>query len=303
MIDYFQFRDEKHITGDIIIFISRIINFIGLIFFIAMIIKISFFSSTPMNIKKTLRLCVLVSGIFWNGSYFFPKCRDPGEQKECKLTGNSIETPCLVQGIVEYIGINGFFAFSYYTLTFSVLGFLYVDLLKRREKLFIYILPGILIGFHVVILPIILSLPLSDQFCISSFYRAYLKYGKEAGCFIRAPMYFYFIAYIYFQIKFSSAFFKSNDSEIQRIAVRNHLLCEFIPMGLLLIGEFLIFRLVIDKAGELFHILGKYSLIMYILFPKFFTSKAEREIRATVKENEMTTEFMKGGNEDEEYYY
>ena len=303
MIDYFQFRDEKHITGDIIIFISRIINFIGLIFFIAMIIKISFFSSTPMNIKKTLRLCVLVSGIFWNGSYFFPKCRDPGEQKECKLTGNSIETPCLVQGIVEYIGINGFFAFSYYTLTFSVLGFLYVDLLKRREKLFIYILPGILIGFHVVILPIILSLPLSDQFCISSFYRAYLKYGKEAGCFIRAPMYFYFIAYIYFQIKFSSAFFKSNDSEIERIAVRNHLLCEFIPMGLLLIGEFLIFRLVIDKAGELFHILGKYSLIMYILFPKFFTSKAEREIRATVQENEMTTEFMKGGNEDEEYYY
>ena len=301
MIDYFQFRGE-FIKGDIIIFISRIINFIGLIFFIAMIVKISFFSSTPMNVKKTLRLCVLISGIFWNGSYFFPKCRDPGEQTECKTSGNSIGTTCLVQGIIEYIGINGYFAFSYYSLTFSIIGFLYLDILNRREKLFKYILPGILIGFHVVILPIILSIPLSDQFCISSFYRAYLKYGKEAGCFIRAPMYFYFIAYIYFQIKFSSAFFKSNDSEIQRIAVRNHLLCEFIPMGLLLIGEFLIFRLVFDPLGEVFHILGKYSLIMYILFPKFFISKAEKAIRETLKENEMTTEFIKGGNEDDVYY-
>lgn len=301
MIDYFEIRGEA-IKGDIIIFISRIINFIGLIFFIAMIVKISFFSSTPMNVKKTLRLCVLISGIFWNGSYFFPKCRDPGEQTECKTSGNSIGTTCLVQGIIEYIGINGYFAFSYYSLTFSIIGFLYLDILNRREKLFKYILPGILIGFHVAILPIILSLPLSDQFCISSFYRAYLKYGKEAGCFIRAPMYFYFIAYIYFQIKFSSAFFKSNDSEIQRIAVRNHLLCEFIPMGLLLIGEFLIFRLVFDPLGEVFHILGKYSLIMYILFPKFFISKAEKAIRETLKENEMTTEFIKGGNEDDVYY-
>lgn len=302
MIDYFDFRDNTHIKGDIIIFISRIINFIGLIFFIAMIVKISFFSSTPMNVKKTLRLCVLISGIFWNGSYFFPKCDDPGDQSKCKTSGNSIGSPCIVQGIIEYIGINGYFAFSYYTLTFSIIGFLYLDLLKRREQLFKYILPGILIGFHVAILPIILSLPLRDQFCISSFYRAYLKYGKKAGCFIRAPMYFYFIAYIYFQIKFSSAFFKSNDSEIKRIAVRNHLLCEFIPMGLLLIGEFLIFRLVIDPFGEVFHILGKYSLIMYILFPKFFTSKAEKAIRETLKENEMTTEFIKGGNEDDVYY-
>ena len=300
MIDYFQFRDEKHITGDIIIFISRIINFIGLIFFIAMIIKISFFSSTPMNIKKTLRLCVLVSGIFWNGSYFFPKCRDPGEQKECKLTGNSIETPCLVQGIVEYIGINGFFAFSYYTLTFSVLGFLYVDLLKRREKLFIYILPGIIIGFNVVILPIILSIMLSDQFCISSFYRAYLKYGGKAGCFIRAPMFLYFIVYIYFQIKFSSAFFKSNDSELERLALRNHLICQFVPIGMLLIGEFLIFRFTFDPFGELFHILGKYSLIMYFLFPKLFQSKAESDIMATLKDNEMTTEFQLKNEDDEE---
>lgn len=298
MIDYFEFRGD-FIKGDIIIFISRIINFIGLIFFIAMIVKISFFSSTPMNVKKTLRLCVLISGIFWNGSYFFPKCEDPGKQEDCKLSGNSIETLCLVQGIIEYIGINGYFAFSYYTLTFSVIGFLYLDLLKRREKVFKYILPGLLIGFHVAILPIILSLLLNDQFCISSFYRAYLKYGKKAGCFIRAPMYFYFILYIYFQIKFSSAFFKSNDSEIERIAVRNHLLCEFIPMGLLLIGEFLIFRLVIDPFGEVFHILGKYSLIMYILFPKFFTSKAEREIRATLEENELTTEFNRGGNDDD----
>lgn len=300
MIDYFEFRGD-FIKGDIIIFISRIINFIGLIFFIAMIVKISFFSSTPMNVKKTLRLCVLISGIFWNGSYFFPKCEDPGEQSNCKLSGNSIETLCLVQGIIEYIGINGYFAFSYYTLTFSVIGFLYLDLLKRREKLFKYILPGLLIGFHVAILPIILSLLLNDQFCISSFYRAYLKYGKKAGCFIRTPMYVYFIVYIYFQIKFSHSFFKSNDSEIERIAVRNHLLCEFIPMGLLLIGEFLIFRLVIDPFGEVFHILGKYSLIMYILFPKFFTSKAEREIRATLEENELTTEFNRGGNEDDDY--
>jgi hypothetical protein len=70
-------------------------------------------------------------------------------------------------------------------------------------------------------------------------------------------------------------------------------------MGLLLIGEFLIFRLVIDPFGEVFHILGKYSLIMYILFPKFFTSKAEREIRATLEENELTTEFNRGGNDDD----
>jgi hypothetical protein len=257
-----------------------------------MIIKILFFSSSPINIKKGLRLCVLISGIFWNASYLFPKCEDPGVQTNCKLKGNIISDICLRQGIFEYLGINGFFAFSYYTLTFSVLGFLYPNAFMKREKVFTLVIPLILIGFHVIVLPIILSIPLSDQFCISSFYRAYLKYGKEAGCFIRTPMYIYFIIYIYFQIRFSTLFFKSTDSEIQRIAVRNHLICEFVPMGLLLIGEFLIFRLIIDKAGELFHILGKYSLIMYILFPKWFQSKAESAIRETLKENEMTTEFQ-----------
>lgn len=298
MIDYFDFRAD-HILGDTIIFISRLINFVGLIFFIAMIIKIIFYSSSPMNIKKGLRICVLISGIFWNASYLFPKCRDPGPQEQCTLSGNDIPSVCLSQGIFEYIGINGFFAFSYYSLTFSVIGFIYPHFFKNHQKLFILVIPGILIGFHVVILPILLIFPLSDQFCISSFYRAYLKYGKEAGCFIRTPMYIYFIIYIYFQIKFSTLFFKSNDVEIHRLAVRNHLICEFVPIGLLLIGEFLIFRLIIDKAGELFHILGKYSLIMYILFPKYFQSKAESEIKDTLKENEMTAEFQMLNNDDD----
>lgn len=302
-MDYFDFRTDeegKHLSGDIVIFLTRLVNFVGLIFFIAMIVKIVFYSSTPMNIKKSLRICVLISGVLWNGSYLFPKCGDPGEQEKCKKTGNSIESMCLLQGIIEYIGINGFFAFSYYTLTFSVLGFLFPDFFKNWQKLFTLLIPGVLIFFHVVPLPIILSFPLSDQFCISSFYRAYLKYGKEAGCFVRAPMYFYFIVYIYFQIKFSTTFFKSNDLEISRLAVRYHLICEFVPIGLLLIGEFLIFRLVIDKAGELFHVLGKYTLIMYILFPKYFQSKAESDIKQTLREHEMTTGFKFGADDDDD---
>ena len=301
MIDYFEFRAD-HSQGDIIIFISRVINFIGLLFFIAMIIKIVFFSSSAINIKKCLRICVLISGVLWNSSYLFPKCEDPGEQRNCRRSSfrNNISSLCIKQGILEHIGVIGFLLFSYYILTYSVIGFLYPNTFKNKQKVFTFIIPGIIIGFNVVILPIILSILLSDQFCISSFYRAYLKYGGKAGCFIRAPMFLYFIVYIYFQIKFSSAFFKSNDSELERLALRNHLICQFVPIGMLLIGEFLIFRFTFDLFGELFHILGKYSLIMYFLFPKLFQSKAESDIMATLKDNEMTTEFQLKNEDDEE---
>ena len=43
----------------------------------------------------------------------------------------------------------GFLLFSYYILTYSVIGFLYPSIFKNKQKVFTFIIPGIIIGFNV----------------------------------------------------------------------------------------------------------------------------------------------------------